>query len=65
MIPMNPHMTVQEAREIIGPVWDGMSDAQLEGIIKLFSMFSKLAISQHIANKKKLVNQASELIKTN
>jgi len=60
---MNKNMTVEEARKILGTVWDGISDAQIEWMITLFSMFSKLAISQHIASKKKSIKSSLELDK--
>ena len=45
-------MTVERARTILGEKYDGLSDEMIEKMIKLFSLYSQLAISQHIAKKR-------------
>jgi hypothetical protein len=44
--------TVEEVRKILGKKYDGLSDEMIERLISLFSNYAKLAISQHIAEKK-------------
>lgn len=48
-------MTIEEAKNILWSDCEWLSDSQIEWIIKLFDMFAKLTISQHISNKKSLL----------
>lgn len=46
------HMTIEEARAILGREYDQLPDEWVENMINLFTNFAKLAISQHIAQKR-------------
>ncbi len=46
-------MTVKQFREILGAEYDSLPDTTLQGIIDLFRLYAKLAITKHVAEKKK------------
>jgi len=46
-------MNVIELRKLLGSKYDALPDSTLQGIIDLFRVYAKLAISKHIAEKKK------------
>jgi hypothetical protein len=45
-------VTIEEVRKILGKKYDKLPDKEIEGIINLFSLYAKLAISEHIAEKR-------------
>jgi len=46
-------MNVIELRKLIGSKYDTLPDSTLQGMIDLFRVYAKLAISKHITEKKK------------
>jgi hypothetical protein len=58
------HMTIAEARAILGKEYDKLPDETISGLIKLFSLYSQLAISQHIAEKKAKIRTQIESSKS-
>jgi hypothetical protein len=45
-------VTVEEIREILWPAYASLLDTQIQGLILVFSMYAKLAISQYVAEKR-------------
>ncbi len=56
-------MIVEEARKIIGPLYNEVPDELIQNMIDLFRLYSSLAISQHIIQKKKRIKDSSKLTK--
>ena len=48
---------VDEIRGILWPKYSMLSDAEIQGIIHLFSMYAKLAIAEHLAEKRELMKK--------
>ncbi len=46
-------MKVEDLRRLLGSKYDSLPDTILQGIIDLFRAYAKLAITKHIAEKKK------------
>jgi len=46
-------MKIEELRKLLGSKYDVLADSTLQGIIDLFRVYAKLAISKHITEKKK------------
>lgn len=55
-------MTIEKARELLGPTYQDLSDELIQGMIDLFRLYSTLAISQHISRKRKLIKDSYEAV---
>lgn len=51
-------VTVEEIRHILWPNYGALSDADVQWIITLFSSFAKLAIAEHLAEKREQMKKS-------
>lgn len=49
-------MTIEKARTLLNPAYEGLTDDQIQGMIDTFRLYSKLVVSHYLADKKKSVN---------
>lgn len=58
-------MKLEEARKILGPEYDNLPDAQIEGLIFFFSKLSHVVIDEYTKDPKGYMKKLNDIKKSN